>query len=272
MKHFAIKPAVLAILLAGSVAAQAAHLEYVGHLGFGGYSGSVAGESFADDMTDLSIGSEVAVYGARNDFSSVFADGSLNHGYANMAYYSAGDFMITAASFASFVATSAPTAAISTSLVQDSTVSLPGFSLHVAGDGEADGSPVQVSFAGQLDSLYSSLAGASHYAQIEFSVFNGSTIVSSQLWDLSDISAYSDSVAFSFLANVGDELTVSATISTGGTLEEAIIGAVGERELLASSIMLDGSFNVAAVPEPEQYAMFLAGLGLLGAAARRRKA
>jgi hypothetical protein len=31
------------------------------------------------------------------------------------------------------------------------------------------------------------------------------------------------------------------------------------------------SFNVSAVPEPESYAMLLAGLGLLGTLARRRK-
>ena len=32
-----------------------------------------------------------------------------------------------------------------------------------------------------------------------------------------------------------------------------------------------GGINVAAVPEPETYAMLLAGLGLIGFTARRRK-
>jgi hypothetical protein len=31
------------------------------------------------------------------------------------------------------------------------------------------------------------------------------------------------------------------------------------------------NFDVAAVPEPETYAMLLAGLGMLGAVARRKK-
>jgi hypothetical protein len=34
----------------------------------------------------------------------------------------------------------------------------------------------------------------------------------------------------------------------------------------------EGIYLVRAVPEPETYAMFLAGLGLLGTVARRRKA
>jgi PEP-CTERM motif len=37
------------------------------------------------------------------------------------------------------------------------------------------------------------------------------------------------------------------------------------------SVTLSGSLTVSAVPEPETYAMMLAGLGLLGFAARRRK-
>lgn len=39
-----------------------------------------------------------------------------------------------------------------------------------------------------------------------------------------------------------------------------------------STRLLSGSYSVTAVPEPETYAMLLAGLGALGLMARRRKA
>ena len=39
-----------------------------------------------------------------------------------------------------------------------------------------------------------------------------------------------------------------------------------------SSALYSGELSVAAVPEPETYAMFLAGLGALGFVARRRRA
>ncbi len=39
---------------------------------------------------------------------------------------------------------------------------------------------------------------------------------------------------------------------------------------LADGGAFGGTLSIAAVPEPETYAMFLAGLGMLGAIARRR--
>jgi PEP-CTERM motif len=53
-----------------------------------------------------------------------------------------------------------------------------------------------------------------------------------------------------------------------GLVDEVIVASVGQ----GSYVMDDFTFgSVAAVPEPETYALMLAGLGVLGVAARRRK-
>jgi opacity protein-like surface antigen len=48
----------------------------------------------------------------------------------------------------------------------------------------------------------------------------------------------------------------------------------GTSKVAGSSLAVNGLYfsNIAAVPEPETYAMLLAGLGLMGAIAKRRKA
>lgn len=53
------------------------------------------------------------------------------------------------------------------------------------------------------------------------------------------------------------------------TLSDADVGASSTRSTYQMELNLVG--NVAAVPEPETYAMMLAGLGMIGAIARRRK-
>lgn len=53
------------------------------------------------------------------------------------------------------------------------------------------------------------------------------------------------------------------------TLSDADVGAASTRATYQMELNLVG--NVAAVPEPETYAMFLAGLGLMGFKSRRRK-
>lgn len=49
-----------------------------------------------------------------------------------------------------------------------------------------------------------------------------------------------------------------------------VFGVVDVEDYGVSSALSIDNVQIAAVPEPEQYALFLAGLGLLGAAVRRR--
>jgi probable HAF family extracellular repeat protein len=78
----------------------------------------------------------------------------------------------------------------------------------------------------------------------------------------------------SYTAKAGDRFDIFDWGSTSGQFDSidssGLLLAAGTR-LDTSRLYVDGSFSVAAVPEPETYAMFLAGLGMLGAVVRRRR-
>ena len=129
--------------------------------------------------------------------------------------------------------------------------------LKVVADAGDPGSQVNVSFAG-LSSAFDGLAGATGSYQTSIRILNGSSVLGSfSTRQLSD-----QNFNFAFLAQTNDILTLSASqgvhMNASGPIEASLSG------------MLNGQFTVTAVPEPEQYAMLLAGLGLLGVAARRR--
>jgi len=70
--------------------------------------------------------------------------------------------------------------------------------------------------------------------------------------------------------------TYAATIGTGNTFTFSDVAA-GNYDLKATGSVAGGGtnyiqaqYNVTPVPEPESYAMLLAGLGVMGAIARRR--
>ncbi|MDP3288264.1 MAG: PEP-CTERM sorting domain-containing protein, partial [Methyloversatilis sp.] len=59
-------------------------------------------------------------------------------------------------------------------------------------------------------------------------------------------------------------------ISLGSSSLEVFVNAIGDAEGMALPVEL-GAGMVTAVPEPQTYALLLAGLGLIALSARRRR-
>jgi hypothetical protein len=83
---------------------------------------------------------------------------------------------------------------------------------------------------------------------------------------LSMTGSFSDGLGHTL--NVSDSDTVDLSAKFGSTMYVGFTGATGG----ADADQRITGFSVSAVPEPETYAMLMAGLGLVGFAARRRKA
>lgn len=246
MKQHTIKPLLAALLLAGSCAAQAAHFEALGYQGFGGYSGELAGAPFSHDASDLSQNGDVSFVGA-------YQSADASHSYSADTYFQSGNFWIST------------TQNIDAGLAYtgDVVLSVPQITLKIVGDGEALGSAVRVSFNGVANAV-NSFAGTTGLLTMDMAVTSGNATLGSFLWNASDETNAQQSVGFSFLANVGDEVTLS------GFMSSSLIADGSQTSLASAAGNLNGDFAIAAVPEPEQYALLLAGLGLMGVIARRR--
>ena len=83
-----------------------------------------------------------------------------------------------------------------------------------------------------------------------------------------------DNIAASFndhLNKFGDNTAANFSLTKGQSYLVEIQGTIKSGQTGLVNWTVSGGTAVAAVPEPESYAMFLAGLGLMGAIAKRRK-
>jgi len=86
-----------------------------------------------------------------------------------------------------------------------------------------------------------------------------------RLGDLASVSGVQNDIGFSTPA------TFSYTFTASGNVTLAL-GVVDVQDYNGTSALLVDNVQLAPVPEPESYAMLLAGLGLVGFAARRKSA
>ena len=83
-----------------------------------------------------------------------------------------------------------------------------------------------------------------------------------------------DATSFSAGSVYGSILAPNATFqsSGGGVINGQVIVQSWNSSVQVNNVPFAGKLPVAAVPEPESYAMLLAGLGLMATIARRRRA
>lgn len=267
-----LKPLLAALLVAGlSSGAQAAFFERVDYIASGGYSALTDGNDVSDAALDLSSPpNDVVLFGA-NVFNSALTNGSLQHSYAADAFlnFSAGSTDL-AMSISHSLGATASDAMTVVAHQQDVFIDMTAVTLKIVGQaGETNGSAVNVSFAGNASALYdlnSMVSGG--YLGLGLSVSRGTEVVGEYLWDVQQ--SGDQTVDFSFAGIVGEELTFSSYMLTGASLANASFAqSISAYTLAEAGASLNGSFTIAAVPEPETYAMLLAGLGFVGFMARR---
>lgn len=269
------KPLLCALFVAGLCSgAQAAYFERVGYVASGGYSALTEGSPVSNLALNLSqMQGDVSLFGAQS-FNTQLANGSLDHSYTADAFlsFSTGATSLGMTLSHSLAANASGGTLSIGSHQQDALIDQSAVTLRIAASaGEAAGSAVQVSFAGAASALYDfGLAVANPYLGLGLSVARGNDVIAEYLWD---VSATGDqTVNFSFSGVVGENLTFSSfMLSGGGLLNQSFAQSNLPYTLVDAGASLTGDFTIAAVPEPETFAMLLAGLGLIGAAVRRRK-
>ena len=133
---------------------------------------------------------------------------------------------------------------------------------------EAVGTPVRVDVAGSAESLWASSGPTLELVPTFDLVVRdaGANILGS--WQGLDAGG-SESFSFSFQSLVGEVLSFSLSHDSQA-MGGAAAMAAGAGHTLDNAAWFEGTITVTAVPEPESYALFLAGLTAIGLFGRRR--
>jgi hypothetical protein len=260
----------LALGLAG--AANAAYFERVDYLAAGGYSAATDTQTSSDAALDLSPDTNtIALFGAQS-FSTVLPGGVLDHSYAADAFVTfSGASSALAMSLSHSLAATANAPLVVNSHQQGAFIDLSAVTLRIVGGaGESIGSPVQVTFAGNASALSDHASAVSGgMLGLGLSVARGDTVLGEYLWDVT--SSGDQPVNFSFNGVVGEQLTLSAFMLAGaGLIDTNFAQSTLPYTLVDSGATLSGDFSITAVPEPEGFAMLLAGLVAVGVLVRRK--
>ncbi len=129
--------------------------------------------------------------------------------------------------------------------------------------GESSGQAVLVSGSALFDRYSDVVGNASHTFLLEAAV-NGVTVET-----ILTPPIFQNKASFDFLAAIDDVVTLTLTTQLGMSLPEEVVDA-GDFSLLAYSGQ-SATLTISPIPEPETYAMLLAGLGLLGFVVRRKQ-
>jgi|GEM_PF-1560378 len=269
---FPTTPMAAALLALAACGAQAAHLQLVDAATFGSSLTSVTAADggqlgFSGPVDELSGLAEALAFGDGQHTGSLAGSGlGFRSEWVRLAALDASGATTRLQLSGSSAWHFDGTAELAEALEQ-ATVGLDA-RLQVGSDGEAAGSAVRVRLQLGAESLFSSsVAGAGDTPTfsllVQDSGFN--TLASYNGVALNG----RDTLDVAFDSAVGQTLTLSLVYANALGLGNASLTGVQRVE---SSALLDGTLSVSAVPEPQSVALLLAGLGVVGTAARRRRA
>lgn len=268
---------IAALALAAAGNAQAARWSLIdagSGFGFSDLSARLDGDTVATGgFTDLDATLGYAGLSGADFGSQTVASGTADTGYAHiLSVDTLGDSATTmlylgAAHSLGFTATSAGTVS---DYLATQDVAVAGLKLRILGDaGEADGTPVTVNFSGMTDALVDHGLSADHVIGFDLDVTQLGMAGANLSLSWSGNNQWP--VDISFASAVGQVLDLTLSLHLESTQTGGSLAYTAATPWLAgAATQFDGQLTVSAVPEPESYAMLLAGLGLVSLIARRR--